>query len=199
MIHPDTDLRPVDPRVGLGVVATKRIPKGTITWVHDELDQTLSQTRIGMLNDSFRSNLNKYTYRSRNGDYVLCWDYGRYMNHSCNPTCMAPGFDFEIAIRDIGPGEQLTGDYATYNLQAGFECFCDGRDCRGRVEPVDRLHLVDGWDGLVGEAFALLMMVDQPLWPLVREKADVEQSLSGLSRVPSCRVHFFEQDNPLAR
>ena len=199
LIHPDTDLRPVDPRVGMGVVATRAIPKGTITWVRDELDQTVSQKGVGQLHELFRPTFHKYTYVSGTGEYVLCWDHGRFMNHSCDPTCVAPGFDFEIAIRDIEPGEQLTGDYATYNLETGFRCFCGAVKCRGLIEPVDRLKLVDAWDGLVRDAFLLLKTVDQPLWPLVREKAEVEQSLSGLSRVPSCRVHFFEQDDQLCR
>jgi len=56
-----------------------------------------------------------------------------------------------------------------------------------------------GWDGLFGDAFALLVTVDQPSRPLVREKAEVERSVSGRSRVPSCRVDFFEQDHQFAR
>jgi hypothetical protein len=56
-----------------------------------------------------------------------------------------------------------------------------------------------GSDGLIGDAFAALMTADQPSWPLVREKAEVERSASGRSCVPSCREHFFEQDHQFAR
>jgi uncharacterized protein len=179
VIHPDTELQLVDPRVGMGVVATRRIPKGTITWVHDEMDQTLSLEEVARLRDMFRPTFEKYAYLEGSGRYVLCWDHGRFVNHSCQPTCMAPGFDFEIAIRNIEPGEQLTGDYATYNLETGFECFCGTKDCRGRIEPLR-------------EAFLLLNTVEQPLWELVREKESVERALTDRSRIPTCRVHFFE-------
>jgi hypothetical protein len=39
MIHPNTELRFISPEVGYGVVAREFIPKGTITWVLDELDR----------------------------------------------------------------------------------------------------------------------------------------------------------------
>ena len=122
MIYPDTELRPVDPRVGMGVVATTGIPKGTITWVRDELDQTFSQRQaLASCTNCFGQLFTNTPIVSGTGEYVLCWDHGRFINHSCDPNCMAPGFDFEIAIRDIEPGEQLTGDYATYNLETGFQ------------------------------------------------------------------------------
>ena len=35
MIHSDTELRPVNAVVGLGVFATRRLPRGTVTWVRD--------------------------------------------------------------------------------------------------------------------------------------------------------------------
>ena len=195
MIHPDTELRPIDPRIGYGVVATRRIPKGTITWVHDGLDQTFALEQVERLPTLLRPHFDKYAYLEGNGRYVLCWDLGRYVNHSCRPACMAPGFDFEIAIRNIEAGEQLTGDYATYNLDTGFTCHCDETNCRGRIEPSDRMRFADTWDWLVRNAFALLDRVEQPLWPLVREKAEVERALADLSRLPSCRLHFFEGEN----
>jgi hypothetical protein len=178
----------------MGVVATRRIPKGTITWVHDEMDQTLSRDEMAQLRDMFRPTFDKYAYLEGNGRYVLCWDHGRFVNHSCRPTCMAPGFDFEIAIRDIEPGEQLTGDYATYNLETGFECFCGEKECRGQIEPVDRMKLAGGWDELLRDAFLLLKTVDQPLWSLVKNKEHVEHALTDRSRIPTCRVHFYEYE-----
>lgn len=42
MIHPDTELRFVTPDIGNGVFATRFIPKGTLTWVRDRLDQTFT-------------------------------------------------------------------------------------------------------------------------------------------------------------
>ena len=39
MIHPDTELRHVNEKIGYGVFATKPIHKGTISWVCGNLDQ----------------------------------------------------------------------------------------------------------------------------------------------------------------
>lgn len=193
MIHPDTELRPVDPRIGLGVVATKRIPKGTITWVHDDLDQSFSADQIAKLGPLFQRMLDRYSYRDGAGHYVLCWDHARFVNHSCRPTCMAPAFDLEIALRDIEPGEQLTGDYATYNLVSGFACFCGTADCRGRVEPIRDDALIASWDRRLREPFLLLDKVEQPLWPLVREKREIGLALADPSRLPSCASHLLQR------
>jgi len=38
MIHPHTEVRVVSPEIGLGVFATKFIPKGTIMYVIDEME-----------------------------------------------------------------------------------------------------------------------------------------------------------------
>jgi len=195
VIHPDTELRGVDPRVGMGVVATRRIPKGTITWARDALDLGISRTDFRRLPDLFKPGLDRYTYITGDGEYVLCWDHGRYMNHSCEPTCMSPGFDLEIAIRDIEAGEELTGDYAIYNIETGFDCLCSARHCRGRVEPQDRSGLVDGWDRHVRDALLLLPTVPQPLWPLVGDRDAVKDSISGRTVIPSCRAHFFAPDD----
>jgi hypothetical protein len=39
MIHPDSELRFVSPSIGYGLFATRLIPRGTFTWVRDDLDQ----------------------------------------------------------------------------------------------------------------------------------------------------------------
>ena len=46
MLHPHTELRHVSKQIGYGVFATQLIPKGTITWVRDDLDQTFSPAEI---------------------------------------------------------------------------------------------------------------------------------------------------------
>ena len=46
MLHPHTELRHVSKLIGYGVFATQLIPKGTITWVRDDLDQTFSPGEI---------------------------------------------------------------------------------------------------------------------------------------------------------
>lgn len=192
MIHPDTQLQFINPTIGFGVVATKRIPRGTITWTRDSLDQVLSHEEVQKLTPLHLDDFLKFSYLNGNGEYILCWDIGRFVNHSCDPNVVAPGFDFEIAVRDIEPGQQIMGDYATYNLETGFDCFCETQSCRRVIQPTDREQLAPRWDELVRKAFDQFDKVQQPLWSLVVEKGAVELALRDATRIPSCRVHFFE-------
>jgi hypothetical protein len=190
MIHPDTEVRFVNSLIGYGVFATKLIPKGTITWVGDALDQIIAEERAAELTPIARDLLYKYSYLNGRNERILCWDHGRFVNHSCAATCLAPGFDFEIAVRDILPGEELTDDYGALNLEAEFECRCSAPNCRGVIRPDDMLSLSPQWDAAVMEAFGGLQDVPQPLWDLVMEKEVVLCALKGDISLPSCRVHY---------
>jgi hypothetical protein len=136
MLHPHTELAFIDERIGYGVVATRRIPRGTITWVLDELDQRIPPHRVRRLTTLQRKHLDKYAFVDRDGNWVLCWDLGRYLNHSCDPSCVSL-YDFSMALRDIAPGEQLTDDYSALNLDETFACCCGTPLCRGQVGPDD--------------------------------------------------------------
>jgi hypothetical protein len=190
MIHPDTELRFIRPDVGFGVVATRLIPKGTITWVQDELDQVFSPPHLKSLAPVLLSTLVKYSFVNVRGDYILCWDLARYVNHSCNPTCLSAGYNFEIAVQDIHPGDELTDDYAALNLEGSFECRCQARECRSIIRETDIYTHADRWDGIVGGAFPRIAAVPQPLWPLVTEKDAVSGALAGVDPIASCRVNL---------
>ncbi len=130
MIHPHTELRFINPTVGFGVVATARIPRGTITWARDPLDIAMSEARARALGPLYRATLDRFTFTDGMRQRILCWDIARYVNHSCEPGCLAPGFDFEIAVRDIEAGEELCDDYGTLNPVEPFDCACDCVGCR---------------------------------------------------------------------
>jgi hypothetical protein len=55
MIHPNTELKFISPQKGYGVIATSLIPKGTITWVLDPLDQVFSSQRLSELEPTFKT------------------------------------------------------------------------------------------------------------------------------------------------
>jgi hypothetical protein len=190
MIHPDTELRFIHPDIGFGVVATRLIPKGTITWVQDELDQVFTAQRLSGLGPMFADVLGKYSFVNGRGEYVLCWDLARYVNHSCAPTCLSAGYNFEIAVRDIQPGEELTDDYATLNLEGSFECRCRTRQCRSTVREADIYAHADRWDAIAREAFPLIAGRPQPLWALVEEKEAVQAALRGAAEIASCKLNL---------
>src|SRR4051794_27453662 len=194
MLHPQIELRFVDEHIGYGTFATRLIPRGTITWVRDDLDQTFAPAIVAQMPEKYRDILEKYSFVDGRGDHVLCWDHGRFVNHACRPTCLSPGFDFEIAIRDILPGEELTDDYGTLNVESSFDCRCGADDCRKVVRPDDPSVYGERWDAIVREAFPSIGLVDQPLWWLVKEKAEVESALAGHTPVPSCVKNWVGRD-----
>src|SRR5215211_3077185 len=87
MIHPDTRLAAIDVVVGDGVIATRPIPQGTITWVLDQLDGVFTESEVEGLPACYEPLIDRWTFNDGHGRCVLCWDLGRLMNHSCEPNC----------------------------------------------------------------------------------------------------------------
>jgi len=170
MIHPDTEIRFISQEKGYGVVATKLIPRGTITWVQDDLDQIFTRDQIMKLNPFIKKYLDIYCFTNKNGEMVLCWDHGKFVNHSFRPSCFSTPYDFEIAIRDIYPGEELTDDYGYLNVETPFHVIDEGT-ARKTVYPDDILNFHTEWDALIKEnAPKVLETANQPLLELIPEK-----------------------------
>lgn len=163
MIHPDTELRFISDEIGYGVVATKFIPKGTITWALDKLDRIFTPGQIKLLDPLYQQVLEKYTYRNQEGNHILCWDNARFVNHSFNSNCLTTAYEFEIAIRDIQPGEELTDDYGYLNIEEPFDVVPENGVARTTVYPDDLLRYYHIWDEKLLNAFPLMPQVNQPL------------------------------------
>jgi SET domain-containing protein len=108
---------------GTGVFADEFIPKGTIVWIPSPgLDIELTKEQVDKLPELAKKYVLKYSYKSfKCGNYVLCFDNTRYVNHSNNPNTAdirtnIPGEDSDIAIEDICEGEEITLDYQTMDL-----------------------------------------------------------------------------------
>jgi uncharacterized protein len=168
MMHPDTELRYINDEIGYGVFATKLIPKGTIVWVLDDLDQILEPSYVESLDPLRKQDVLKYSFRNQHGQYILCWDKARFVNHSFHANCVGTAYDLELAARDIQPGEQLTDDYGTLNLDEPFDCLPEAGTDRVRVMPDDLLRYHAYWDALANEALRQFTRVPQPLGHLVR-------------------------------
>jgi hypothetical protein len=190
LIHPDSELRFVSPAIGYGLFATRLIPMGSITWAADPLDQIIQPAKLAALPALLSHHVHRYSYLNGRGDRILCWDHGRFVNHSCAAACLSPGFDFEIAVRDIQPDEEITDDYGTLNLEEPFKCLCGSKNCRGRVLPDDPMRYAPEWDALIARAFPAIAKVEQALWELVSEKTAVEKVLAGKAELPSCLTHY---------
>jgi uncharacterized protein len=107
---------------GIGLFADEFIPKGTIIWKFNPvIDISLTKEQIEELAKPSCEQIQKYTYRSMiSGLYVLCGDDARFFNHSlvpnCHDICESQEQDLTIASRDIHPGEELTCDYALFDM-----------------------------------------------------------------------------------
>lgn len=180
MMHPDTEIRFIDSQIGYGVVATKFIPKGTITWVQDELDHVFTQRQVRGMKPLAKDMIDKYSFRNSKGNYVLCWDLAKYVNHSFKSNCLSTAYDFEIAIQDIQEGEELTDDYGYLNVTEAFEAKDEGTS-RTVVYPDDLLNYHEDWDELLQPAFQQIKSVSQPLMDLINEENQmkVKEIISG--------------------
>ncbi|MGA0806798.1 MAG: SET domain-containing protein [Pseudohongiellaceae bacterium] len=165
MIHPDTTLRFISDVIGHGVFATRPIPRGTITWALDPLDRVLEPAQIAALPAGMNFDVEHHAFVGRDGRLIMPWDLGRFMNHSCAPNCLATESGYEIAIRDIAPGEELTNDYANLGMQAQERilCGCGAASCRGVVTRVDAAKVNAMHKAQLSSALALAGSVEQPL------------------------------------
>jgi SET domain-containing protein len=103
---------------GTGLFADEFIKKGTIVWQWEEdFDLRIHEKELEKLSAPAKEQFLKYCYFSkRSNRFVLCFDDARFINHSDTPNLknvFAPeaGEDFDIALHDIHPGEEITGDY----------------------------------------------------------------------------------------
>ena len=102
---------------GFGVFAAEHIPAGTRVWEFTEgVDYRISAEEVHGAPEPWRGELLKYAYRDSSGDYILCGDAARFMNHSEQPSCDDSGDLYTVAIADIAPGVELTCDYRTFDL-----------------------------------------------------------------------------------
>ena len=106
---------------GIGLFADEFIPKGTVIWrFHPAVDIRLREEQFCELSPPCREQMRRYTYRERmSGLYVLCGDDARFFNHSDSPNCLdeddgAGGVT--VTLRDVDRGEELTCDYALFDL-----------------------------------------------------------------------------------
>lgn len=187
MMHPHTRLAHLGESLGFGVVATERIPAGTIVWVMDPLDQRIPRERARALGPLYRRLLRTYAFWESDGDLILCWDHGRYVNHSCESNCLGGGFTFEVAVRDIEPGEELTDDYGTFGFAEDITCACGTPSCRGTLRRTDRAAMAPIWDARLVAALAHFGAVEQPLWPLVADKEVLQRALADPGQTPGHR------------
>lgn len=173
MIHPDTRLTWINPTVGIGVIATAPLPRGTITWARDPLDRVMTADEIAALPEILQPSVRYRALPYATGERVLLWDHAWLVNHDCRANTLTTPRFFDVAVRDIAAGEQLTNDYAAFDLdfELPFDCVCGRPECRYARGEIDVPGELARWDGELREALARMRDVPQALGALVREDA----------------------------
>jgi len=202
MMHPDTELRYINDEIGYGVFATRFIPKGTITWALDPLDQQFDESYLNSLDDLQRDRLIKYSYRDERGIYILCWDVARYMNHSFDSNCIATAYRLELAARDIQAGEELTDDYGYFNLDKPFYCLPEPGTDRTCVLPDDLLLYYPIWDRQAASAMRYFNAVSQPLKylidrPILEKMTEIAGGRAGMDSILHCYYSRYSKPKKL--
>ena len=195
MIHPDTKLKWISEEIGFGVVATKFIAKGTITWVQDHLDRVFEPDAALYMKEAEKEMLEKYSFRNSEGEHILCWDFAKFINHSFKSNCLSTAYNFEIAIRDIQPGEELTDDYGYLNLTESFTPMDEGTE-RKIVNPDDILICYVEWDKTIAKLLPAILKLKQPLVDLLSEviMEEIQQIAAGKKKMLSTRTLYFEPE-----
>lgn len=193
MIHPNTELKFISNEIGYGVVARSFIPAGTITWVLDKLDREFTASEFQNMEPIYQNILDYYTFRNNKGNYVLCWDNGRYVNHSFNSNCLTTAYDFEIAIRDIQVGEQLTDDYGYLNIAYPFRGVDEGTR-RKIVYPDDLVKYYKVWDKKIAKVFSHITELEQPLKPLISNELwkHIQDVIKGKEDMKSILMNYYD-------
>jgi len=182
MIHPKTELKYINDKVGYGVFATDDIPEGTIVYVKDSLEVVITPTEFLLHTEEMKEVIEKYSYIDEHGNRIISWDFAKYVNHCCNCNTMSTGYGFEIAIRDIKKGDQITDEYGIFNLEYEMNLVCGENCCRMKVAPEDFDNYYPIWDEKIKKSIGKLVQVEQPLIPFV--DGDTKKDLNAFFKNP---------------
>lgn len=143
------EVRETDDR-GFGLFARVFIPKGTlIDYQCDLCERICGRADLENMSHEKRQQIMEHTYTTDECDVILDCSIGRYMNHSCSANVLENGGEFDIAVRDVQAGEEVTCDYRQFNdPDEGFPCYCGEPMCCGTVAPVRPIppDLAAAWD-----------------------------------------------------
>jgi SET domain-containing protein len=117
-----TSLRPSSIQ-GLGCFAEEPIKKRQVVWQFDpRFDIRIPLAELATFPPALQEHFRIYTYVEKIGGQevmVYCADMSKHMNHSDTPNLFdTPDNVYEIALRDIEVGEELTCNYYAFDLHA---------------------------------------------------------------------------------
>lgn len=96
-----------------------------------------------------------------------------------------------MAIVDIDEGEQLVGDYGTYNIESPMRCLCGAPVCRDMIYPEDILRFAPVWDASIRTALPRILEVPQPLMSWVTVPEVIDEVANQRRPLPSMVGHHY--------
>lgn len=161
MIIASVQVRWISDEKGYGLFATQTIPKGTITFVQDGLDIVIPHEKQDEVSPALMEYVDKYSFEDYLGNRIISWDLGKYMNHDDEANTLTTGYGFEIAIRDIQIGEEVTDDYRIFSTH-------HDTSMAAQTKKIEELRpwpgkLINEWNNKVNKALKEVNQVEQPL------------------------------------
>ncbi len=100
---------------GIGLFAGEFIKKDTVIWeLNRGIDLIITQDQYEKLPPLAKQHFDWFAYYSENrGGWILCFDNGKFVNHSVTPNTY--GISDTIALKDIEIGEEITENYYVFN------------------------------------------------------------------------------------
>ena len=116
------------------------------------------------------------------------------MNHSFKSNCLTTAYDFEIAIRDIHPSEELTDDYGYLNISAPFKALDEDAE-RKIVYPDNMLNFHKVWDKQIAAVFSKINSLEQPLDPIITSttRKEMNDVLNGSKKLASIVENYYKE------
>ena len=131
---------------GLAIKKSRINGKGCFATVHFRRGRKIadySGERITNAEANRRANRRRLRICAINSRWSLDGSRGgngtHYINHSCEPNSFMKilyGHIQFYALRDIGPGEEITVDYEMTLHSDRKRCFCGAKTCRGTINNV---------------------------------------------------------------
>lgn len=103
------------PNAGIGLFAAEFIPKGTIVWKMDSMNNSYKEEEFKSMPNLYKEFINTYSFKYNN-QYILCVDNARFFNHSNTPNCGSIGDNCTMAQVDINIGDELTDNYFDFGI-----------------------------------------------------------------------------------
>lgn len=157
---------------GKGLYARQLVPKGTIICFESAGYRIIPAEEYETMSDLAK----EHVYQRVDGTYLAPSDDSKYFNHSCNANVLDSRLGFDIVVRDIKKGEEVTYDYRAFSFKE-MECHCGAKNCCGFLtyeHPApEKLRLF--WAKKVDSALRQVNKVEQPLGEKVRYRIGVRE------------------------